>query len=162
MSIFTKIGSWLSKAFKTLKTDGAKVAIAITEGLQQGLKSGVLTDIADVISGIFPNVKNLPAEIVADLKIWIPKILGAELAIEGLPDNPTEKDILDFENKVITAFGEKDEHSKLWTVLASQVYAIIQKHIGQPKVTFFELAKDVQEAWLDYQADKAAQAGDAS
>lgn len=156
MSIFTKIGAWLSKAFKTLKTDGAKVAVAITEGLQDGIKSGVLTAVADLIGGIFPNVKNLPAEIVADLQKYLPKILATELAIEGLPDNPTDKDFTEFETRVMTAFGVTDDTSKLWSTLAAQVYSIIRRHVGAGPYTFAELINDVEESYQDYLADKAA------
>jgi hypothetical protein len=153
MSIFSKIGGWFAKTFKSLKADGAKIAVAITEGLQTALKSGTLVAVADLVSVIFPNVRNLPQEIIADLNAVLPKILAAELAIEGLPDHPTEKDILDFENMVLAAFKIHDDKSKLWTVLSSQIYGILRRHVGDPQVTFFELAADVEEAFLDYKQD---------
>lgn len=153
MSIFTKIGAWLAKVFKTVKVDGAKIAVAITEGLQTALKNGTVSTIVDIISGVFPNVKNLSDDIVKELQVLLPKLLATELAIQGLPDNPTEADILAFENKVLAAFHVTDDHSKLWTVFASQVYGILRKHVGEPNITFFELAADVQEAFLDYKKD---------
>ncbi len=149
------VGKWIAKAFKTIKTDGAKIAVAITEGLQAALKSGVVAAIADLISGIFPNVKNLPAEIVADLEKVIPKVLAVELAIEGLPDNPTEADIADFEQRVLNAFSVTDKKSKLYTTLAAQVYGIIQSHVGAGEYTFAELVKDVEDAYQLYLQDKA-------
>jgi len=109
----------MSKAFKSIRTDGAKIAIAITEALQAALKGGTVAAIADLVSGIFPNVKNLPQEIIADLDILLPKVLATELAIEGLPDNPTEQDILNFEKIVLAAFKVQDDKSKLWTVLSA-------------------------------------------
>lgn len=155
MSIFTKIGSWLSKVFKSVKTDGAKAAVAITEGLQTALTNGTVSTILDIISGVFPSAKNLSDDILKELQVLTPKVLATELAIEGLPDNPTEADLLAFENKVLAAFHVTDDHSKLWTVFASQVYGILRKHAGQDHVTFFELAADVQEAFLDYKKDVA-------
>lgn len=157
MSIFKAIGAWFAKAFKSIKTDGAKIAVAITEGLQTALKSGVVAAIADLIGGIFPNVKNLPAEIVADLEKLLPKILAAELAVEGLPDSPTQQDIADFESRVLAAFGVTDNKSKLYSTLAAQIYGIIQSHVGAGSYTFAELVADVEQAYQDYVADKAEQ-----
>lgn len=157
MSIFTKIGAWLAKAFKSVERDGDKIAIAITEGVQEALKSGVLTGIADVLEGIFPGVKNLPTEIVAELDKLIPKILASELALQGIPDNATPQDILDFENKVIAAFDVKSDNSKLWTTLAAQVYGLIQTYLALPNPTFADRVNVVEDAWKLYVADKAAQ-----
>lgn len=154
------IGAWIAKEFKSIKTDGAKVAVAITEGLQTALKSGAVTAVADLISGIFPNVKNLPAEIVADLEKYLPKVLAFELAIEGLPDNPTQQDFTDFEGRVLTAFGVTDSKSKLWSTLAAQIYGIIQAHVGNLAYTFAELVGDVEKAYQLYLSDKAGQTGD--
>lgn len=157
MSIFSKIGHWFSKTFKSVKTDGAKVAVAITEDIQTALKSGILKAVADVISTLFPSVHDLPAEIIAELQVVIPKVLAAELAVQGLPDHPTEQDIQDFEAKILQAFGVHDNKSKLYTTLAAQVYGIIKKHVdsGAP-FTFASLVRDVEEAYEDYQSDKAA------
>jgi hypothetical protein len=153
MAILRKIGTWLAKVFKNIKTDGAKTAVAITEGLQTGLKLGILSTIADVVSALFPVTGNLPRVIVADLDKALPKILAAELAIEGLPDKPSQQDMLDFENRVLTAFNVHDDNSKLWTSLAAQVYGIIQKHAGEPDIPFSRLMADVEEAYQDYKAD---------
>lgn len=157
-SFLKPVGAWFAKVFKAVKTDGAKIAVAITEGIQGALKSGVVAALADLISGIFPGVKGLPQEIVADLNIWIPKILAAELAIEGLPDSPTEQDILAFENRVLAAFGVHDDKSKLYTVLASQIYGILKKHVDAGEAfTFASLVADVEEAYALYKQDVADQ-----
>ena len=152
MSLWT----WLAKIFHSIKVDGAKIAVAITEDVQTFLKSGVAGALANVISAIFPNVKNLPAEIVEKLQVLIPKILSAELAVQGLPDNPTEQDILDFETRVLAAFGVHDQKSKLYTTLSAQVYDILKQYTGDGKLTFAELVASVEQAYQDYVADKAA------
>jgi len=154
MSIFTKIGGWFAKVFKSVKTDGVKIAIAVTEGIKNALNSGILNFIAQVI----PGHSDIPKEIVAVLNQWIPKLLATELAVQGLPDNPTEQDILDFENRVIAAFGKIDNKSKLYTLLSAQIYGIIRDRLsdGTP-YTFAELVVDVEHAYQDYQKDLADQ-----
>ncbi len=157
MSIFKKIGQWLHNVFTTVKTDGAKVAIAITEGIQQAMKSGVVGFLADVISHVFPALHDVPEQVVAEINKLLPKLLAAELAVQGLPDSPTEQDILDFENRVLEAFNVHDNKSKLYTILASQIYGIIQKHTAGTPFTFAELVADVEEAYQDYLNDVAAE-----
>lgn len=157
MSVFTAIEKFLSKFFKSVRTDADKIAIAITEGVQDALKSGVLTGVAAVLEGIFPGVKNLPTEIVAELDILIPKILASELALQGIPDNATPQDILDFENRVLTAFNVTSDKSKLYTTLAAQVYGLLQTYQALPNPTFADRVKVVEDAYKLYVADKAAQ-----
>jgi hypothetical protein len=151
MSILT----WFAKLFKWAKVDAAKIAVAITEGVQTALKSGVVGALADAISAVFPNVKHLPQDVVDELQKWIPKVLAAELALQGLPDNPTEQDILDFENKVMAAFGVHDNKSKLYTTLGAQVYGILKKYSEGTSPTFAQLVLDLEEAYQDYLKDKA-------
>ena len=164
-NIFDKIGhalgaavKWLGKEFTDFKQNGLKIAVAITEGVQTALKSGIVTAIADVLSSVFPQVKNLPQEIVAELQVLIPKILASELALEGLPDNPTPDDLLKFENAVLAAFNVNSDNSKLWTTLSSQIYARLQAFVGQPSVTFADLVEAVEGAYQDYLNDKANEA----
>lgn len=149
------IWQWFAKIFKSVKTDAAKIAVAITEDVQTALKSGVIGALADVISSIFPNVKHLPQDVVTELENIVPKALASELALQGLPDNPTEQDVTDFENKVLTAFNLHDDKSKLYSVLSAQIYGILLKHIGKTGLTFADRLADVEEAYQDYVKDKA-------
>jgi hypothetical protein len=151
MSLWT----WLAKIFKSVKTDAAKIAVVITEDVQTLLKTGLAGELAKAISAIFPNVKNLPQEVVDTLQKTIPKILAAELALQGLPDNPTEQDILDFERKVLEAFSVHDSKSKLYTTLGAQVYGILYEYAHGKKLTFANLVVDLEEAYQDYLRDKA-------
>jgi len=154
MSIFKKIGGWFAKVFKGVKTDGVKIAIAVTEGVKSALNSGLINFIAQVI----PGHNDIPKEIVTVLNQWIPKLLAAELAVQGLPDNPTEQDIVNFEDRVIAAFGKVDNKSKLYTVLSAQIYGIIRARVGDgTPYTFAELVVDVEQAYQDYQKDLADQ-----
>lgn len=146
---FSNALAWLKKAFTSIKTDGAKIAVVITQDLQDSLTSGIAEGLAKVVEAIFPSVHNLPEEIVADLKLIIPKVLTLELAVIGLPDNPTEQDIKDFEARILDAFNVHDDKSKLYTTLAAEVYGILERHQGN-SWTFAQLVAAVEEAYQDY------------
>lgn len=150
------VGKWLSKEFKSVEVDGDKIAIAITEGIQSALKSGVVTEVADVIEAVFPGVKNLPTEIVAGLNVLIPKILASELALQGLPANATPQDVLDFEQKVLAAFNVVSDKSKLYTTLAAQVYGLLLDYQKIVNPSFADKVNVVENAFKLYVADKAA------
>ena len=64
---------------------------------------------------------------VDELKIIVPKVLAAELALKELPDNPTEKDIKKFADAVLKAFNVENNNSKLWTTFGAQVYGIVDR-----------------------------------
>lgn len=154
MSIFKAIGAFFAKVFKFVKTDAAKVAIAVTEGVKTALLDGVLGFVAEIVDGLTKS--QVPTEIVALIQANIYKILAVELAIQGLPDSPTEADILAFEQDVLTAFGVVSDKSKLYTVLASQIYGIIKAQVDAgTKLTFAQLVVDVEQAYADYLADQA-------
>ena len=157
MSIWKWIKGWrLDKVFISIKNDADKVAIAITQAVKDVLNSGVVDFLATIVSTVLPQLHDLPQEIVAKLNKLIPKILAAELALQGLPDNPTDADILKFEQNILEAFGLHDNKSKLYTTLAAQIYGIIKVDLdaGTP-LTFAELVKDVDEAYQLYLKDKA-------
>lgn len=151
------IWSWLGRLFHGLKTDVAKVAVAITEGVQSALKSGVLPVIADVIDITFHT--HLGEDIVKQLNTFVPKILAVELGLEGLPDNPTTEEITAFADKVSTAISGKDltGKSKVWTTLSAQIALMIKNQVdaGTP-LTWAQLVSDIEDAYQDYKADLAA------
>lgn len=159
MSIFQKIGAWFKKAFTNVKKDGAKIAITITQGIKVALADGVLPAIASVVDGVTGG--HIGAEAITLLNANIYKALAFELAIQGLPDNPTEADIKAFGDAAIKAMTGLDPtgKSKLYTTVASQIYGIIQTDVnkGVP-LTFAQLVADVEEAYQDYQQDLADEA----
>ena len=149
------IWKWLGKLFKSIKDDADKVAMSITEGIKTSLKSGILPSVAAVVDKALHT--QLGAEIIALLYANINKILATELAIKGLPDNPTELDIIAFEKDVVAAIGVSQDNSKLWTTLSAQVYGIIETQVNnKTPLTFATLVTVVEEAWQDYQTDIAA------
>lgn len=155
MSIFTKIGAWISKVFNDALRDADQIAIVTTEAVKTALVNGVAGFIAEVLDGLTKS--QVPTEIVTLVQNSIDKILAVELAIQGLPANPTEADILAFEQSVLKAFNVTSDKSKLYTTLAAQIYGIIktQAEAGS-SFTFAQLVSDVESAYADYLTDQAA------
>jgi len=150
------IFAWIGRLFKSITHDAAKVAVAITEQVQSGLKSGLFFGVATIVDDIFHT--HLGADVVAFLNNNIHKLVSAELAIEGLPDNPTSADIEAFAARIAEAISGRDQtgKSKLWTTLAAQIAHIIETQVNvKEPLSFAQLVKDVEEAYQDYLDDLA-------
>jgi hypothetical protein len=147
--------AWLKKLFTSIESNGAHIAVIVTEQIKADLESGAagfLAAIADKLTN-----SNIPTEVVDAIKKELPNILKAELAVEGLPTSPTADDILKFENEIITAFGLVGNKSKLYTTIAAQAYGVINSMLAQPgKPTFSAWVRTVESIYEDYQADLAA------
>lgn len=162
-NIFTAIGTFFSKTlphaiadfFKAAATDGDKIAVAITEGIQTALKSGALNDLALIIEGIFPGVKNIPADLVSQLNLLVPKVLAAELGIQALAPNASEADIQTFTQGVLDAFNVKADKSKLYSTLTGEIYTILRAYTGQSSMTWAEVIAKVEAAFQAYKNDQA-------
>lgn len=155
MSFITKAWNWVKKLFSSGIKDADKIAIVVTEEIKTGLQSGVIGWIANVAAGLLHS--QIPTEIVTLLNNNINKVLAVELALQGIPDNPTADDILSFEQSVLKAFNVTDNKSKLYTTLAAQIYGIILAQVNSgTKLTFAELVADVEAAYQDYLNDQAS------
>lgn len=147
--------SWFKNIFKNIIKHADAVAITVTEEIKAALNSGVAGFLASLVDQM---TKSHIAENIVDfLKKNITKVLAAELAVQGLPDNPTEDDILRFENEILMAFGKIDNKSKLYTTLAAQIYGLIDttlKTTPDTPPTFAEWVRVVEEAYQDYLQDK--------
>jgi hypothetical protein len=153
MSIFTSIGAFLKKVFVDITQDADKVAITLTEGVKTALVNGTLGFIANILDTLTKS--GIPTEVVNLVSANIDKVLAVELAIQGLPANPTAADVLAFEQSVLAAFGVTSDKSKLYTVLAAQIYGIIQVQVNNATaVTFAQLVADVEQAYADYVQDQ--------
>lgn len=151
---FHRVWVWLKKAFTDIVVHAASVAISITEQIKDGLNSDAAGFIAKVLDGLTHS--GVPDHVLEFLRKIVPEVLAAELAVQALPLNPTEQDILDFENKLLAAFKVTDNKSKLYTTLAAQIYGIVmQTFAATPDVppTWAEWVKAVEEAYQDYQND---------
>src|SRR5579872_19426 len=149
MSIFTKAWAWLKNAFKYIETDADKIAISVTEGLKTAFVNGTLGFIANILDGLTHS--QVPTEVVTFIGANVDKLLATELAIQGLPANPTEADILAFEQAVLKAFSVVSDKSKLYTTLAAQIYGIIKTQAdASVKFTFAQLVIDIETAYQDY------------
>jgi hypothetical protein len=153
MSIFKSIGAWFKKVFTGGLQDADKIAILVTQGVKEALLDGALGFIADLLDGLTKS--QVPTEIVNLIRANIGKILAVELAIQGIPSSPSQADILAFEQDVLNAFGVVSDKSKLYTVLASQIYGIIQAQVeAGTKFTFAQLVADVEQSYIDYTNDQ--------
>ena len=159
MSIFSTILSvfrWLTKGFISHIKDADKVAVTVTEAVKVLLANpvtGFLANIADAITGT-----QIPSNIVTAINSGVIKVLAAELAIQGLPDNPNPAEMLAFENQVLSIFDVKANNSKLYTVLGAQVYGIIQSNIDNGKTNFADWVDAIEAAYVDYKSDLSANA----
>lgn len=153
-SIFGKDG-FFDRLFTHIKKDVNVVAITVTEAIKLALDSGTAGFLAGIIDSLFKT--HIAQDVLGLLKKFIPKILATELAIQGLPDNPTPDDILAFEQSVLKAFSVTDDKSKLYTTLAAQLYGHIKDALGDGKVTFAEAVIIIEATYQDYLTDKAAQ-----
>lgn len=148
---------WLYKQVAAGVKASAPAAIVITEAVKTILANpaaGFLESIIDAVTGT-----TIATDAANRVSAIIPKILAAELAIVGLPDNPTQADILYFEQRVLSAFDVTSDNSRLYTVLGAEIYGIINTTVqsGKP-ITFAVLVADVEQAYLDYKKDLAANA----
>lgn len=130
MSIFTRAWKWLKHALSNGEQKVIPIAIAVTEGVKAALESGVPDFVAKFVETIFPQVHNLPDELLSIVKNNIVKILAAELAIKALEGTPTPEQIQEFEAAVLTAFGLHDQKSKLYTEMAVQIARDVDAFIG--------------------------------
>lgn len=147
VNVFKKVSLFFKKAISKVKEFSGKFAVEATEELQKALKNGTADALAQIISATFPKAKDLPQKVVAELKIIVPKVLAAELALKELPENPTEKDIKKFADAVLKAFNVENNNSKLWTTFGAQIYGILEQ---DKKRTFASLVRDIEEAYQLY------------
>lgn len=159
MSLFSDIlkpFKWLAGIFVSHAISAAPVAITITEAIKAILANpitGFLENVADAITGT-----QVPTTIANAINGIIPKILAIELSIQGLPANATADQILAFEQAILKAFSVTSNNSKLYTEIAAQVYGIVQTNIANGTTNFAGWVIAIEQAYLDYQKDLAANA----
>lgn len=149
MSIFTKIWAFIKKIGQWTVSHAAPTVVAVVEELQTLWKSGTIGFIASVLDSLTKS--GVPTAVVNSVGKELPNILAAALAIEGLPTDPTDAQLADFEQRVLAAFGIHDNKSKLYTVVGADLIGIIRRDLipGQP-FTWATLAEDLEEAYQDY------------
>lgn len=166
MDILKDIGVFFSKTlphaisdfFSAAKTNGVRIAVGITEGVQAALKAGVVKDVALIIRAIFPNVKNIPTDLEAKLQVVVPKVLAVELEVQQLPADATEEQVEASAKDILDAFNAKDDKSKLYSTLAGSVYSLLRAYTGQgSSMTWIEVLNEVEQ---DFQLFKNEQAND--
>lgn len=147
----------IKNIFKGAKKDFAHLAVVILEDIKPALNSGVVGFLSKLFDSLTKS--NIAEDVIKFLQTNIPKILAANLAIQGLPDNPTSDEILKFEQDIIEAFGKLDKKSKLYTIFVADTYGILQETFETtPDVppTYAEWVETIQKIFLKLQADKEA------
>jgi len=154
MSTLSNIWNWFKKNFLTAVESADAVAITVTEEAKTLLANGT----GDFVAGLIDSVTKtgIAEEVVTILKKEIPNILVVELAIQGLPANPTPEQVLAFEQSILSAFGVLNNKSKLYTTLAAQVYGIIQSTVNTTPGNFADWVIAVENAYQDYTNDNSA------
>lgn len=147
--------TWLGRTLANIFGGGLKAvahtAVAITEEIKTLFAGGLIQGLAAFLDATLKTSIAVP--VVTALNLAIPHVLAVELAIEGLPDNPAEADILKFENDVFTAVTGLSPlgTSKLYTTLSAEIYGIIKPQVdAHIPLTFAVIVKDVEEAYQDY------------
>jgi len=159
LDIIKWIKGWrLDKFFHNFKKNALNVAISITEAVKTTSEGALFTTLATVIDEALKT--HVASDVLSIIHSASLKLLAAELAVEGLPDNPTEADILEFEKRVFEAISGQSTfgQSKLWTTFASQMYGIIQERLATDtdgKYTFAEIVEDIEKAYQQFVKDKA-------
>lgn len=153
-SIFTKFWDLIKKIGAWTVEHAAPTLVAVVEELQSLWKSGTPGFIASVLDSLTKS--GVPTTVVNAVGKELPNMLAVGLAIEGLPADPTDVQIADFEQRVLAAFNVHTDKSQLYTVLGAQLLGIIRRDLvpGQ-KFTFAQLVTDLEEAYQDYQNDLA-------
>lgn len=147
--IINAIKKFFSGGFKNLD----KVVLAVTEGVKKALNDGIFNFVAQILDTLTKS--NVPTEIVDILNKNIYKVLAVELAVQGLPSQPTPDEILEFEKAVLKAFNVTSDKSKLYTTLAAQLYGLIQDQLKPGHgLTFAQIVAIVEQTYLDYLADQ--------
>lgn len=152
-----KAWEWLKKEFtrlgKFFSDHVIRVAVTVTNGVKDALASGTVDFIATIADGLTKS--NVPSEIVGLIKLIIPKILAFELAIEGLPPNPTQDDIIAFETRALAALGISFQKDKVWATITAQVILEVKSMLNDGKITFAEAFQLGQDVYKDYKQDMA-------
>ncbi len=154
MSFFSDLWNTIKKFFNGELRKADDIAIVVTEGIKTALSSGAAGFLATVIDSLAKS--NVAEDVLKLIKTYLPKVLATELALKGLPENPTEDDILAFEQDILQAFGVTSNSSKLYTTLAAQVYGEIKNTVESTPGKFADWVAAVEAAYQDYIALKNA------
>jgi hypothetical protein len=146
----------LGKVFKSAKDFVDKVAVSVTQGIKTAAEGTIAQTISVVIDEALHT--HLAEDALAVIKIAAMKALAVELAIKGLPDNPSGDDILAFEKEVFEAITGKtpQAQSKVWTTFAAQLYEDIHEAIGEnTTLTYAQIVILIEKAYQQFKEDQA-------
>jgi hypothetical protein len=154
---------WLGHIFHNLKVKVAPVVVSILESVKGLEDTGLLPALASILD---KSTHGVSSTINATLQKGITLGIASFLGIEGLPDSPTEADLLTFNDKVMAAVAEAKlkfpTKGEFWSKFGAHLYQIISDTIGPDNVhdgqgTYAKIIKAVEDAYQSYQDHLAAE-----
>ncbi len=160
MSIWT----WIKNLGHHIKIDVTHIVVPALQLLQGLEDDGLLPGIAKLLDS---TTGHLSTEINAVLQKAIIAGIAVGLGIEGLPDNPTPQQVLDFSNAAVAALAGKKKlgiKGEAITHLGIQLYNTITgiidaDKLANVKVTYGQIGKALEDTYQQLQqtlADIAA------
>ena len=147
-----KLEAWFAKVFVTIEHEVSNImplAVSITEKLKTALESGAVDFVEKAIDG-FVGRPGVAEEAVGLAQLVIKKVLPIELAIQGIPTNPSPEDVSKFAQQVISSFTTLTTKDKLYTNLAAQIYRDIQAQKNLPITPWAKAIAVIEEGYTQY------------
>lgn len=161
---FKDAETFLVGEFEVLKGEIAPAVVKAITAVQTAEASGVVPAIAAALS---PLTKGLSVTINNYIEANLPKALAIAIGLQGFPDSPTQADITNLGQEILTAWGGPSLAAKgtIPTNLAGQVYNLIQTAIAgnagtaqAGTLTLGQIIVLVEKAFEELTADQTAAA----
>lgn len=148
--------AWIEKEFSIVELKIAPVAVGILEGVKTALDNGTLNFLADAVTAMTGSA--IPGEVIAIVKNQLPRALASALALEALTPNPTEAQILAFEQQVIAAYNlPSTNKSKVATLVAADLFQELKAFAASDQqVTFAIAVGEVEKCFQIMKSDLSA------
>lgn len=168
MSIFKKIiadiGHVAGSVWKAIShlfaADILPAAIAVTEDINNAVKSGTAQEVVSVLIAINPQVGNVAQDILNEAQTLAPKILATELGLQTLESGATAEQAVAWAQSVVNAYASATQiqQTKVWSTLATQLAVLFDNGRTQNK-TWADWIGTVDQAFKAIQQAVANQKG---
>lgn len=144
---------WIAKEFNSTVPKAIQVAITITNDVKAALASGAVNDVALVIQGVFPSVKNLPTEVATALGGIVGNVLAAELGLQAVVGGITPANASAFATEVCNVFDVSANNSKIDSDIAGKATQIF---LADTTKTWYSYLTDIEQVLAVIKQDEAA------
>jgi hypothetical protein len=152
---FIKAIDWIVSLLHKAKDGLAKATVFILQDIKPLLDSNA----ADLIAGILDSVtkSDLPEEILAEIRKYIPVFLTANGIIDTLTPDSTEAEVQAELQKLIALFPNltPEKKAQFYTTVAANLYVLIHKLHDGDEITFAEAVAIIEQCYDEYVASKA-------